>query len=114
VARWRIAVSSDQGCLDPQQVSSNDTIYAARPAGRTRLTDQDPATGRITPWLATRWQTNADATAYTFTLRDGVTFSDGSPLTAAVVRDNFDKAVQLGPRGHPGQGLPGRLRGQHG
>lgn len=93
----RIAVSSDQGCLDPQQVSSNDTIYAARQLVDS-LTDQDPATGRITPWLATRWQTNADATAYTFTLRDGVTFSDGSPLTATVVRDNLDKAVQLGPR----------------
>jgi len=93
----RIAVSSDQGCLDPQQVSSNDTIYAARQLVDS-LTDQDPATGRITPWLATSWQSNADATAYTFTLRTDVTFSDGSPLTAAVVRDNFDKVAQLGPR----------------
>jgi peptide/nickel transport system substrate-binding protein len=93
----RIAVSSDQGCVDPQQVSSNDTIYAARQLVDS-LTDQNPATGQITPWLATSWRTNADATAYTFTLRGDVTFSDGSPLTAAVVKENFDKVAQLGPR----------------
>ncbi|MDT7690935.1 MAG: peptide/nickel transport system substrate-binding protein [Pseudonocardiales bacterium] len=93
----RIAVSSDQGCVDPQQVSSNDTIYAARQLVDS-LTDQNPATGQITPWLATSWQTNADASAYTFTLRTDVTFSDGSPLTADVVKENFDKVAQLGPR----------------
>ncbi|WP_028935990.1 ABC transporter substrate-binding protein [Pseudonocardia spinosispora] len=93
----RFAVSSDQGCLDPQQVTSNDTIYATRQLVDS-LTDQDPATGRITPWLATEWQTNPDATAYTFTLRPDVMFSDGSPLTADVVKANFDRVGQLGAR----------------
>ncbi len=37
------------------------------------------------PWLATDFAWNADGTAITFTLRDGVKFSDGSPLTAADV-----------------------------
>lgn len=76
----RLAVSSDQGCVDPQQVGSNDTIYSVRQLVDS-LTDQDPQTGQITPWLATEWQANADASAYTFTLRTGVTFSDGTPLT---------------------------------
>jgi len=93
----RFAVSSDQGCVDPQQVSSNDTIYAARQLVDS-LTDQDPATGQITPWLATSWQATPDATAYTFTLRGDVTFSDATPLTAQVVKENFDKVAQLGPR----------------
>src|SRR5882757_2701935 len=90
----RVAVSSDAGCLDPQQVISNDTIWAARQLVDS-LTDQDPNTGQVTPWLATSWQTNADATGYTFTLRPDVTFSDGSPLTAQVIKENFDKVPGL-------------------
>ena len=34
------------------------------------------------PWLATDFAWNSDGTAITFTLRSGVKFSDGSPLTA--------------------------------
>lgn len=55
-----------------------------------KLTYQDPETREITPWLATAWEINEDATEYTFTLRDDVTFSDGTPLTAEVVALNFD------------------------
>ncbi|HSO68266.1 MAG TPA: ABC transporter substrate-binding protein [Arachnia sp.] len=36
----------------------------------------------ITPWLATEWKANADSTQLTFTLRDGVKWSDGQPLVA--------------------------------
>jgi len=94
----RFAVSSDQGCVDPQQVASNDTIYSLRQVVDS-LTDQDPATGELRPWLATSWESNADATAYTFTLREGVTFSDGTPLDAEAVKANFDAVPRLGPRG---------------
>lgn len=55
-----------------------------------KLTYQDPETREITPWLATSWEVNDDATEYIFTLRDDVTFSDGTPLTAEVVALNFD------------------------
>jgi peptide/nickel transport system substrate-binding protein len=55
-----------------------------------KLTYQDPETREITPWLATSWQINDDATEYVFELRDDVTFSDGTPLTADVVALNFD------------------------
>ncbi|MDR1634188.1 MAG: TIGR04028 family ABC transporter substrate-binding protein [Bifidobacteriaceae bacterium] len=55
-----------------------------------KLTFQDPQTREISPWLATAWEINPDATEYTFTLRDDVTFSDGTPLTASVVALNFD------------------------
>ncbi|GAA1277262.1 ABC transporter substrate-binding protein [Pseudonocardia aurantiaca] len=94
----RFAVSSDQGCVDPQQVSSNDTIYSLRQIVDS-LTDQDPKTGELRPWLATAWESNTDATAYTFTLREGVTFSDGTPLDAEAVKANFDRVQDLGARG---------------
>jgi peptide/nickel transport system substrate-binding protein len=41
------------------------------------------------PWLAASWDTSADATAWTFHLRDGLTFSDGSPITSADVQASF-------------------------
>lgn len=93
-----VAVSSDQGCADPQQVTSNDSIYALRQVVDS-LTDQDPATGGIVPWLATRWSSNADATAWTFTLREGATFSDGTPVDANAVKANFDRVPEIGARG---------------
>jgi peptide/nickel transport system substrate-binding protein len=90
------AVGSDAGCVDPQQVGSNDTIYSVRQLVDS-LTDQDPDTGEIVPWLAESWEVSDDATSFTFHLRPGVTFSDGTPLTAQVVKDDFDAIPDLGP-----------------
>lgn len=56
-----------------------------------RLVWQDPQTGDYKPWLAQSWTVSDDHLTYTFTLRRGVTFSDGTPLTAAVVKRNFDQ-----------------------
>ncbi|MFD8723412.1 ABC transporter substrate-binding protein [Streptomyces sp. NPDC059629] len=97
------AVGSDAGCVDPQQVGSNDTIYSVRQIVDS-LTDQDPKTGRIVPWLAKSWDISADATTFTFHLRSGVTFSDGSKLTAQVVKDNFDAVPNLGALGTLAEG----------
>jgi peptide/nickel transport system substrate-binding protein len=56
-----------------------------------RLLWQDPKTLELHPWLATELpEINADATTFTFTIRQGVTYSDGSPLTPANVAKNFD------------------------
>lgn len=99
----RFAVGSDAGCVDPQQVGSNDTIYSTRQLVDS-LTDQDPATGKIVPWLAKSWTVSPDATTFTFALRPGVTFSDGSALTAQVVKANFDAVPNLGPRANLAKG----------
>src|SRR5690625_2885694 len=55
-----------------------------------RLVYQDPETLELQPWIATDWQISDDATEYTFTIRDDVTFSDGTPLDAEAVAANFD------------------------
>ncbi len=55
-----------------------------------KLTYQNPKTLEIEPWLAETWQVNDNATEYTFKLRPGITFSDGTPLDAAAVAKNFD------------------------
>ncbi len=55
-----------------------------------KLTYQNPKTLEIEPWIAESWTVNADATEYTFKIRSGVTFSDGTPLDAAAVAKNYD------------------------
>jgi peptide/nickel transport system substrate-binding protein len=47
------------------------------------------ADGVLEPELATAWATNADATEWTFTLREGVTFHDGSAFDSADVAYTF-------------------------
>ncbi|WFU89862.1 TIGR04028 family ABC transporter substrate-binding protein (plasmid) [Rhizobium sp. CC1099] len=55
-----------------------------------KLTYQNPKTLEIEPWIAQSWTVNENATEYTFKLREGVTFSDGSPLDANAVAKNYD------------------------
>lgn len=55
-----------------------------------RLTYFDPETKKLVGWIASDFQPNADRTEYTFTIRDGVTFSDGSALDAEAVKANLD------------------------
>lgn len=55
-----------------------------------KLTYQNPETLEIEPWLAESWEINDTATEYTFRLRPGITFSDGTPLDARVVALNYD------------------------
>jgi peptide/nickel transport system substrate-binding protein len=46
--------------------------------------------GSIQPWLATKWTASPDGTKYTFTLKDGVKFTDGTPVDAEAIAWNFD------------------------
>lgn len=61
---------------------------------RYSLVDQlvfiDPETKVVKPWLAESWEVNDEATEFTFTLKDGVTHSDGTPVDAENVKNNFD------------------------
>jgi ABC-type transport system substrate-binding protein len=51
-----------------------------------------PGTSKIVPDLAEKWDISADRLTWTFHLRKGVTFSDGSPLTAQDVKYSWDMA----------------------
>ncbi len=72
-----------------------------------KLTWQNPKTLEIEPWIAESWTSNADKTEYTFHLRKGVTFSDGTPLDAAAGKEA--DADQLRNKGDAVR----RLRGNH-
>lgn len=80
------ALPSDPGNLHPlraQQVTTNNVV------GLTYDTLLDDTTaGKLVPQLATTWRVTP--TSVTYTLRKGVTCSDGTALTAGAVAANFD------------------------
>ncbi|MFD2417644.1 ABC transporter substrate-binding protein [Amycolatopsis pigmentata] len=55
------------------------------------LIQYKPGTAELEPALATSWTPSADAKTWTFTIRQGVKFHDGTPLDAAAVCFNFDR-----------------------
>lgn len=91
----RFGLGYDPTCLDPQQAGGNDSLNIGRQLVDS-LTDQDPETGEIVPWLATSWEVSPDAKTFTFTLRDDATFADGTPVDAAAVQANLDGIAELG------------------
>lgn len=78
--------------LDPAQVTAvNDfRIMMNLYDGLVRYAD---GTLDVEPALASEWSINEDGTVYTFTLRDDVTFHDGSPLDAEAVVFNFQRML---------------------
>ncbi|SER08570.1 ABC transporter substrate-binding protein [Actinokineospora terrae] len=106
----RLGISSNPDCLDPQQVGTNAALNVGRQLVDS-LTDQDPANGKITPWLAEKWEVNADSTSFTFTLRKGATFSDGTPVDAAAVKGSFDGIKAIGPKAQLGNGYLAAYKG---
>ena len=105
-----IAVGSNPDCLDPQQASTNASLNVGRQLVDS-LTDQDPATGGIKPWLARSWESNADSTSFTFHLRSGATFSDGTPVDANAVKTSFDGIKALDTKALVGAGYLAAYRG---
>ncbi|WP_283647284.1 ABC transporter substrate-binding protein [Marinovum algicola] len=78
--------------LDPAAVTAvNDfRILMNVYDGLVRYKD---GTLEVEPALATDWEINEDGTVYTFTLREGVRFHDGSPFNAEAVKFNFDRML---------------------
>lgn len=103
-----VALNADPTCLDPQQTQQLNAMDISRSLVDT-LTDQDPATGRIVPWLAESWTIGDGARDFTFTLRQGATFSDGTPVDSEAVKATFDTLVKL-----PANGAPAYVRGYTG
>jgi len=63
----------------------NGNVYE----GLFKLTDD----GKVQPLLATKYTTSSDGLTYTFTLRDGVKFHSGKPLTSASVKSSIERVL---------------------
>jgi len=50
---------------------------------------------KIVPWLATSWEVSPDDRVYTFHLRHGVTFHDGTPFNSAAAKASFERRIKM-------------------
>ena len=98
---FRVALTADATTLDPWNANDTNTLLVTRQIFET-LVDYDGAGSKIVPKLAETWTVSPDGRSWTFALRRGVKFHDGTDLDAAAVVLNFDRARQVA---HP-------LRGQ--
>nr|WP_260173611.1 ABC transporter substrate-binding protein [Nocardioides albus] len=62
--------------------------------------ETDPETGDVVPGLATDWGYSKDKKSFHLTLREGVEFSDGTPVDAEAVKANLDRAFEMTKLGH--------------
>lgn len=76
--------------LDPAFASDGESIRVARQIYDT-LVMLEPGTTNIVGGLAEEWESNDDGTEWTFHLREGVTFHDGTPFNAEAVCINFER-----------------------
>ncbi len=84
------AGASDPTFLDPAIVSDGESFRITKQIFEG-LVDLKPGTTTIVPKLATSWKTSKDGKTWTFALRHGVKFQDGTPFNAKAVCVNFDR-----------------------
>nr|PZN43890.1 MAG: ABC transporter substrate-binding protein [Bacillota bacterium] len=81
---------ADSTSLDPINVTDGESIKVTNQIFET-LVRYKPGSTEVEPALATEWSHNADGTEWTFKLRQGVKFHDGTEFNAEAVKFNFDR-----------------------
>ncbi len=85
------AISGEPDQLDPHKTSAYHSFEVLENVYDT-LVEPD-ANLQMQPSLATKWTASDDQLTWTFTLRDDVMFSDGTPLTSQDVKYSYDRII---------------------
>ncbi|MGH3621219.1 MAG: ABC transporter substrate-binding protein [Sciscionella sp.] len=76
--------------FDPFYATDGETFRVTRQIFDNLVTFK-PGTAQVQPQLATEWKPSADGRTWTFTLRKGVTFTDGTRFDAKAACANFER-----------------------
>jgi peptide/nickel transport system substrate-binding protein len=87
------AIAADAPSLDPHQETTFATIELVAPLYSTLLQIDPLSYPKIIGDVATEWKMAPDGLTYTFKIRDGIKFHDGSTMTASDVKASYDKIV---------------------
>lgn len=82
--------ASDPVMLDPAFASDGETFRISRQLFEG-LVSTKPGSAETAPGLATKWTASEDGLTYTFDLREGVKFHDGTDFNAEAVCANFER-----------------------
>lgn len=85
--------SGEPDSLDSMDTTTGTALIVTRQIEESLLGFK-PGTLDVVPELATEWTPNADATEWTFKLREGVKFHDGTPFNADAVVFNFQRLFE--------------------
>jgi peptide/nickel transport system substrate-binding protein len=88
----RIVLPQEPPTLEPCESSLTSTGVVVRSNITEPLIERDPSSGELAPLLATGWR-QTSPTQWIFDVRQGVSFSDGAPFTAADAAFSIDRAV---------------------
>ncbi|MCT2594621.1 ABC transporter substrate-binding protein [Streptomyces sp. N2-109] len=91
----RIVLPEEPPTLEPCDASLTATGRVTRSNITEPLTERVPKTGELEPKLATEWDQKAPKT-WEFTLREGVTFHDGTAFDAEAAAYSIDRTVNSG------------------
>jgi peptide/nickel transport system substrate-binding protein len=90
-----VSLPGDINRTDPALVDDANSTYVAQQVIESLVALQ-PGTGdKLVPSIATEWSISDDGLQYTFKIRDGVKFHDGTALDAAAVKYNFDRWINI-------------------
>jgi len=91
-APLRVGLGSIPAVLDPATALEGSVPFIARQVFDTLLQYRDGSSD-VEPGLATSWTVSRDGLSWTFRLRDGVRFHDGTPLTSRQVAESLDRII---------------------
>jgi peptide/nickel transport system substrate-binding protein len=91
----RLAYSSTVTTWDPSVSFSTEVVYMANLYEPLMYANPPGSTEPFTPALATSWEVAKNGLSWTFHLRQGVTFHDGTPFDAAAVKYSIDRTKKL-------------------
>jgi peptide/nickel transport system substrate-binding protein len=87
------AIAADAPSLDPHQEQTFATMQMVAPLYSTLIQIDPLSYPKIIGDVASEWKITPDGLTYTFKLRQGIRFHDGSTLTASDVKATYDKIV---------------------
>jgi len=87
-----VGMEAEPPGLDPGQALGLHTLRVTAEIFETLVATRPDST-EVTPGLAESWTTSPDGMTWTFKLRRGVRFHDGTPLDAAAVKFTFDRII---------------------
>ena len=90
-----IALNGAPSDLDPHSQYDQRSTLAVRGPYEGLIGLKDDKTNEYVGLLAERWEANADKSVWTFHLRPGITFQDGSPCDAEAVRASYQRLLTL-------------------
>lgn len=99
ISVFKVATSAAVTTWDPIQSFSTEAFYMPNIYEPLLWKNPDGAATEYAPGIATSWTHSTDSKTWTFKIRSGATFHDGTAVTAAAVKASFDESKKNGGAG---------------